>query len=996
MSSFLAHRSKIKTKMNYSNCSKKLPTQPEIDMKYWFSLCTLLFCTFSLWGQIPGNSTRTKGIGKIVGFVVDDEKDDIIEFATISLYRGEELIDGTITDDKGKFTLTGLIDGQYKLEVSFLGYDKKTIENVEIEKERTLNLKRIGLSTAAATLDEVTVTAERRLIEEKVDRMVYNADQDNLSKGGDAADVLRKVPLLSVDLEGNISLRGSSNIQVLINNKPSTIVAANVADALKMLPADIIKTVEVITSPSAKYDAEGSGGIINITTKKNNLEGYYLNINSGVGLRGSNLGLNGSLRTGKFGMTLGGFGRAFYNDAETTMDQLTITDTGTRLTRQSSEADDNGIFGRYNIGFDYDIDKTQFLSGGVRFGIRDFRRDELQTTDIFADDQLLQYSLRNIDSKRYSGSTDFNVDYLKIFSPGHEFSISTLYSRTDENSNFISDNLDENENFINSIKNLDDNLNQEVTLQTDYIYPIGDKQIFEIGAKGIFRTVNSDFSYLFANVEGVFAPDFSRPAGTLDYDQNVAAGYTSYTLSFPGKYTVKGGVRYEQTSIDAIQNGEDIDIPNYSNLVPSINLSKTFKDFSTIKLGYNRRIQRPWLRQLNPNVNVQNSQNIQVGNPNLRPELADNLELGFSKLIKKTYLNLSVFGRSTDNAINQVRFPIDSIPGAIVTTYENIGKERSLGMNIFANITLSENWTLNGGFDLRHAWLEGQVTGTDGTSITAKNSGWNYGGRMMSQYKLGNGWTAQGFAFMRGRRVQLQGSRGGFGAYSVGLNKDFKNNKGSIGLAAENFLNRGWNVNTELNSAFFNQTSNMLLLNRSVRINFNYRLGKMDIRRNRRKTRSVRNDDLMSGGDNGGGMGGGTMQGGGGTSGGASSASPSTSRSSGQRGGQSANASKSSATPATPADEVIDFSGEWKGVSQTPRGEIEQTFTFTIADKKLSGSVKTPFGEQDLSNTQLDGNKFSFEVSFGQFTIAQNGVVVDENTIVLTSDRGELTLTKVP
>lgn len=963
-------------------------------MKNWFCLLALLLFTTTAWSQIPGNSTRTKGIGKIVGFIVDEEKDEIIEFATISLYRGEELIDGTITDEKGKFTLTGLIDGKYKLEVSFLGYDKKTIEDVEIKKERTLNLKRIGLVTGAATLDEVTVTGQRQLIEEKVDRMVYNADQDNLSKGGDAADVLRKVPLLSVDLEGNISLRGSSNIQVLINNKPSTIVAADVSDALKMLPADIIKTVEVITSPSAKYDAEGSGGIINIITKKNNLEGYYLNINSGVGLRGSNLGLNGSLRTGKFGMTLGGFGRAFYNDAETTMDQLTITDTGTRLTRQSSEADDNGIFGRYNVGFDYDIDKTQFLSGGVRFGIRDFRRDELQTTDIFADDQLLQYNLRNIDSRRYSGSTDFNVDYLKIFSPGHEFSISTLYSRTDQNSNFVSDNLDENEDFINSIKNLDDNLNQEVTLQTDYIYPIGDKQIFEVGAKGIFRSVDSDFSYQFASVPGAFETDFRRPAGTLDYDQNVAAGYTSYTLSLPGKYTVKGGVRFEQTMIDAVQNGEDIDIPNYSNLVPSVNLSKTFKDYTTIKLGYNRRIQRPWLRQLNPNVNVQNSQNIQVGNPNLRPELADNLELGISKLIKKTYLNISLFGRITDNAINQVRFPIDSIPGAIVTTYENIGKERSLGMNIFANINFTDKWTMNGGVDLRYAWLEGQVTGTDGTSETAKNSGWNYGGRVMSQYKLGNGWTAQGFAFMRGRRVQLQGSRGGFGAYSVGLNKDFKNKKGSIGLAAENFLNRGWNVNTELNSAFFTQNSNMLLLNRSVRINFNYRLGKMDVRRSRKKTRSVRNDDLMSGGDSGGGMGGGSMQGGGGPPSGASSSSRSSSRGSSSRSSQGGNKSKENAKPVTPADKVIDFSGNWKGVSETPRGPIEQTFTFKIEDNKLTGSVKTPFGGTDLNNTKLEGNKFSFEVSFGQFTIAQNGVVVDENKIVLTSDRGELTLTK--
>lgn len=965
-------------------------------MKYTVALITFLMCASMSWAQIPGvpsgTSTRTKGIGKITGTVLDQKDNNAVAFSTISLLREDQLIDGTITDEKGKFALNELIDGTYKLEISFLGYEKKIVEDVVIEKERTVNIGDIFISEGAATLDEVTVTGERSLIEEKVDRMVYNAEQDNLSKGGDAADVLRKVPLLSVDLEGNVSLRGSSNITVLINNKPSTIVAANIADALKMLPADMIKTVEVITSPSAKYDAEGSGGIINIITKKNNLEGYYLNLNTGIGLRGSNLGLNGSLRRGKFGMTLGGFGRAFYNKAENEMEQLTKA-TNIR-TNQFSDASDNGIFGRYNLGFDYDIDKTQFISGGVRFGIRRFSRDELQTTELYADNQLQRSNLRDIESERYSGTTDFNVDYLKIIDPGHEFSISTLYSRTDENSNFISANLNPDETFINSIKNLDDNLNQEVTLQTDYIRPIGDKQIFEIGGKGIFRQVNSDYSYLFADQQASFTPDFDRPAGTLDYNQNVAAAYTSYTLATAGKYTFKAGVRWERTFIDALENDQDINISDYGNVVPSLNVSKTFKDFTTIKLGYNRRIQRPWLRQLNPNENISNSQSVEIGNPNLRPELADNIELGISKLIKKTYLNVSFFARSTDNAINRVRFPSEKYEGAIVTTYDNIGKERSLGTNIFANVNLSDKWTLNGGVNLRYAKLEGQVTGLDGTSETASNTGWNYGGRMMSQYKIGNGWTAQAFAFMRGRRVELQGSRGGFGAYSIGLNKDFKNKKGSLGLGIENFLNRGWSVTSELNSAFFTQSTDMLLLNRSVRINFSYRFGKMDFQRNRKKTRSVRNDDLM-GGDGGNG-GGGMQQGGGAPQGGQRGGGrPSNNRGKSSKKNSKKGKGDKATGDAKPLDKIVDFSGKWKGIAQTPMGEIEQVFNFTIEGTTLTGTIETPRGTQDLSNGQVAGNTFSFEVSFGQFTMIQNGEVVAENKIVLRNDRGEMALDKM-
>lgn len=969
-------------------------TFKSFKMKKYFLSFAFLFGIVLMYAQIPGDpagtSLRKKGIGKITGKVLDTEGGSGVEFATISLFLKEELIDGTITDNDGKFALNELIDGNYTLEISFLGYDKIVVDDVLIEKERSVNLDDVYLSESATMLDEVTVTGQRAFIEEKVDRMIYNAEKDNLAKGGDAADVLRKVPLLSVDLEGNVSLRGNSNVRVLINNKPSTIVAANISDALKMLPADMIKTVEVITSPSAKYDAEGSGGIINIITKKNNLEGYYLNVNTGVGLRGSNLGLNGSMRSGKFGMTLGGFGRAFYNKAELDMEQLTQFGGASNLTQQFSDASDNGIFGRYNLGFDYDIDKTQFLSGGVRYGIRNFKRDELQTTKLYRDDQFSNSFLRDINSKRFSGTTDVNLDYLKRFSPGHEFSVSTLYSRTDENSNFVSDNLNSDQSFINSIKNLDDNLNREFTLQTDYILPIGDKQIFEIGGKGIFRKVNSDYSYEFATSEGVFSPDFTRPAGSLDYDQNVTAAYTTYTVSTAGKYTFKAGLRWENTSINAIQDGEAIDIPDYSNLVPSLNISKNFENFTTVKLGYNRRIQRPWLRQLNPNVNVQNSQDIQVGNPNLRPELADNIELGISKPIKNVYLNVSFFGRSTNNAINQVRFPIDSIPGAILTTYENIGKEKSLGTNIFANLTISDKWTLNGGFDLRYSHLEGQVTGLDGASQTAENSGWNYGGRIMSQYKLNGGWTIQAFSFMRGRRIELQGNRGGFGIYSIGLNKDFKNGLGSIGLGAENFLNRGWNVRSELVSPTFSQSSNMLLINRNIKVNFNYRFGKLDAQSSRKKTRSVRNDDLMGGGDNAGGMqeGGGAPQ-------------TNTRRSRRpQQGNRNSNAKKNKkdqkaegdSKPELPAGVALDFSGKWKGVAQGPMGQMEQTFTFAIDGQQLSGTIETRMGTREITNGKVEGGQFTFDVKFGNFNVSYAGIVLEENKLLLKTDRMEMTL----
>ena len=231
-------------------------------------------------------------------------------------------MDGAVADAKGKFTIVKIAAGSYHVAISFIGYETKTIENVDLTEKKVIELGTIKLPSEAKVLSEIVVEGQKQLIEERVDRTVYNAENDKTTAGGDATDVLRRVPLLSVDLDGNVSLRGSSNIRVLINNKPSTIMAASIADALKQIPADQIKTVEVITSPSAKYDAEGSSGIINIITKKNNLEGYSLNTDIGGGNRGGNLGLNGSLRTGKFGMTLGGFGRANFNPSETTFEQI--------------------------------------------------------------------------------------------------------------------------------------------------------------------------------------------------------------------------------------------------------------------------------------------------------------------------------------------------------------------------------------------------------------------------------------------------------------------------------------------------------------------------------------------------------------------------------------------------------------------------------------------------------------------------------------------------
>ncbi len=794
--------------------------------------------------ELDGN--QPKGNSKISGNIVNDGLTTAVEFANIALISSitKKPVDGTMADEKGAFSMKRVAVGTYNIQVSFIGYDTKIIENIKVEKGKDVELGVIKLKQSTKILDALVVSAEASMIEEKVDRLVYNAEKDLSARGGDASDVLKNVPMLSVDLDGNVTLRGSGNIRVLINNKPSTIVASSIADALKMIPADLIKSVEVITSPSAKYDAEGSAGIINIITKKSNLQGLNLNLDTGVGLRGSNLGLNGNYRQGKFGISMGGYGRGFYNTRSKTETEQLISTTGLK-TLQTSDGNQNGMFGRYNLGFDYELSKKQSLSAGVAFGTRAFNRDQLLTSNGFMNNIFKTSSIRDVYSVDNSHSVDMNLDYLRTFKPGQEWSISTQYSQNILINNFNSDLLNTENQILSRQKNINDNTNTELTFQTDFVNPIGARQQLEFGVKGVFREVNSEFEYQIANPTGSFSNDARNPSGFLNYSQNVMSGYASYLLTTKSKYSIKIGARYELTEIVADDRIGDIVIPAYQNLVPSINISKTIKK-TTLKTAFNRRIQRPGLEQLNPNFNLANPLNISFGNPNLNPELTSNLEFSLSRSIGKSYLNLSVFGRQSGNSINRVSSPSDTLAGAIVTTYENIGKEQTLGSNIYGNIFLSTKWTINGGVDFYYRYLEGQQVGLNGISQTISNGGIVASGRVMTTFRLKDGWGIQASGGMRGNRVNLQGSQGGMGMYSAGARKDFKNKKGSFGLGLDNFLGI-MKIRNTTEGPLLSQKSINYMYNSSVKFTFAYKIGNMKFVETK-KTKKVKNDDVKAGG----------------------------------------------------------------------------------------------------------------------------------------------------
>ncbi len=828
---------------------------------------------------IPGTATDTspKGSAKIAGIVLDSASGKPVEYASVALISttSNKPIDGTVCDDKGRFVINKVTTGDFRLLVSFVGYKNRIVSNVKIDrKSDDINVGIIRLGSDVRTLKEVQVVGQTSLVEEKVDRMVYNAEKDITNKGGDATDVMRKVPMLSVDLDGNVSLRGSSNVRVLINNKPSTIVASSVADALKQIPADMIKSVEVITSPSAKYDAEGSAGIINIVTKKNTLQGFTLNVDSGVGNRGGNLGLNGNLRTGKMGFSLSGFGRANYNiHGNYRNEQTTFGSTNTVTNIQTADTRSNGVFGQYTLGWDYDISKHSSITASVRYGARNnySYQDNLKTVTTQTLVPTPSGSTRNVDVKDVSGTVDVNVDYTRTFEkPQQELSVSSQYSLNNRTNNYIADLLNgvSTASIASRLRNDNNSYNQESTVQFDYQTPIRTNQQIEFGGKGIFRQVESKYRYLGAVGESGAYVD-TRPNNALNYDQNVAAGYVSYTYATKNKYTIKAGARYEHTTInaDTLTNRTDratsrLAIPNYGNLVPSINISKTLKGGKTIKLAYNRRLQRPGIQFLNPNVTQSNPTQISKGNPNLSPELTDNIEFSTSTYVKSVFITAALFARVTNNSIESIRdtsrqsstsdITVPVQPGVITTSYQNIGKQQAYGTNVFINATLFSKWQIGGGFDAYYAYL------TNNGSIpayNASNSGFVVSGRLFTNLTLKNGWGVQGFAFIRGRQVQLQGYQGGFAFYSLGIKKDIADKRGSIGLAGENFFNFPFTVKTELQSSLFKQSSSTSFYNAGIRVNFSYKFGKLSFDQPQRQKKSVNNDDVK-GGEGGGDAGG--------------------------------------------------------------------------------------------------------------------------------------------
>ena len=803
---------------------------------------------FLLFLTLPRLSAGQAAEGRIRGVLTDSVTTKPVPFATVALQTpAGQLVSGTTTDDTGAFVLTNVAPGTYQLAISFVGYRTKTIGKVAVTDARpVLELGTISIAADSRQLGEVQVVGQKALVEDKGDRLVYNAENDATNTGGTAVDVMRKVPMLTVDLDGNLKMRGSSNIKVLVNGKPSSIMARNLADALKQMPADIIKSVEVITSPGAKYDAEGSAGVINIITKKN-LSGTNGTVNTTAGNFNRSVGGNLNVKGKKLGFAISLNGYQNRNIGENSTSRTALIDGQPVSTlSQTNSRDNTGTGGYGEMSLDYDPDSTNRINFSANAWGGNFPQNSTLTSRLTNPrGEVLQAFDRDIRFRNPYGNTEFNLGWTKSFQKkGQEFALLTQYARMPDNYFYTISQTSPTSDvptYLERSTNL--SRNNEYTFQTDYAHPLTaytkhDTLTFkvEVGAKAIQRNIGSEFTIeqALTGKERDYALDPSR-SGEFTYSQRVTAGYASLRMDTKRKWNLTLGTRLEHTAIggDFVTTQTRFD-SRYQNLIPSVTLAKTLREKHTVKVSYTQRISRPLIWYLNPYRNSSDSKNIQTGNPLLNPELTHATELSYSTYGEDGFsFNAALFWRQTNNSIEWLS-TVDA-QGVAVSSPQNIGRNASYGVN--ANLAGQPTKKLN-------LSLNVDLTYVDLTSVALqqRTNGWVWNLSPNVSYKLPKDLTLQANGYVGSGWISLQSRNSGWYYYGLSAKKEFMDKKkASLTLNVNNPFNRSVRIVGEQFAPSFTAQSVSQFVNRSVRLTFAYKFGQLSS--GGKQSRKISNDD---------------------------------------------------------------------------------------------------------------------------------------------------------
>lgn len=792
----------------------------------------------------------------VSGTAIDSQTGKPVSFATVSLTADSTAapLAAVVTDNDGRFTLPVKSPGAYTLHASFTGYTPAA-QNITLgDTAPALQLGEIRMEPGVTT-EEVTVTAQRPLVTADIDKITYNATSDPETPTLTALEMMRKVPLLTVDGDDNLQLKGQGNFKILVNGKTSTLMAKNYKEVLKAMPAGSIKSIEVITDPPAKYDAEGIGGIINIITNRKTNNGINGSIGLGTDTWG---GVNGNAyiaaALGKFSLSANYFG-GYFRQPEGTADGRTQTynSTDARYLDYTRTQKGNGLNNGLSLEMGYEIDTFNLLSLSLNGYLGNFDMTGDMHTATYTPDMLPTTSYDNRTSTRMGfGSVTGNIDYQRTFrKPDRTFTVSYKLDYNPNTSKYDRD-ITGTLNYPTYSQRSDNRAaGYEHTFQADYFDPITKVHQIEAGVKYILRPNTSKTEDYRRDDDGEWTPDDSQK-NDLDYRQHIAAAYASYLMKL-SKFSVKLGARAEYTVNDGtfrLRDGDHKLDNKYFDLIPYATLAWQPTQMQTLKLGYTQRLSRPGIWYLNPYVNDLDPSNVETGNPRLESEISHNIDLSYSNFGKTYNISVSLNTRLTNNAIERVTASLPD--GGLFSTYENIGHSRYYGLYFYGSLRLLENklsFSLNAG--------TGYTTLSANNGSGLKNQGWSGNGYLninAQPWKNGNIFAGAGF-WSGGVGLQSKSPTGWY--HSLGISQGFLDKKLRLSVSVSNpfrgKMTYGW-------SSFgpdFEQQSHLYQPSRSLRVNLTWNFGKMQ-NQVKKARRGIRNDDLKSGG---------SQQGGGGAAG---------------------------------------------------------------------------------------------------------------------------------
>lgn len=806
-------------------------------MKFSFNLIILLFLSQIIYSQTTGT---------VSGTVIDRATGTPLESSTVTILDAtNQIVSGNISNPDGTFTLEQVPFGTYRLEVSMIGFNTAVINDVAVTSATpNVNVGQVSLSTGETRTDEIVIEGERSRIEFRGDRRVFNVEDNINLRGGNAIDVLREVPSVTVDVDGNVSLRGNENVRILIDGRPSGLDGSNRTIVLEQISANQIERVELITNPSARFDSEGTTGIINIVLKKTDDFGYNGNVtlNAGTGDKYTG-GLNLNFRKDNLNV----FGNYNYNSFNFESSGLNtrriLISSDISSLNQTESGNRRRLSNSINAGFDYTLSKSSLIGLSLNYRTGDPKRSSSTITQEFdnSGNLITDYSRRNLEdgtSSNFDAALRFQYNFG---GQDHRLTSDFNFSREDEDDESYS--FDEYRMpFVSEptrINEITKGFDNKYTLQIDYTLPFNKSTKLETGYKGDIseRDIDSDNRFFdYSLGEYITDPNLSN---RFNYKQQVHGFYGILSGDISGfGYSIGG--RLEQTIVkgDLLTTGENFD-NDYLDFFPSVSLSRKIGITQELQVSYSRRIQRPRQRALNPFRRITDPLNIFQGNPNLKPSFTDAFELSYINYFPFGTITPTVFYRHTTDGLTRTRVLIDSV--TTLSTFDNLATSKSYGGEIIFNTQPLKFLNLTGSFSYFKTEID------PGTSIIGRSrDDYSWSTRFSSMLALPADFGLQLTYFYSGKRFSAQGEIEPFQAMDVALRKDFLDRKLSFTFRVSDLFDTQ-KFKVKIDDKLYTEEFERRRDSRNFFLNVNYRFGTDDRQQDRRRRRTT--EDRQNGDD---------------------------------------------------------------------------------------------------------------------------------------------------